>query len=161
MREYLFAASTGFFVIDKPASFDWHSGELSQGDFVLVRATRPTLLKELADRHNDLVNRRYRLKQPLQYSGMHNIWLDGVLEKTPERDWLPVPEYVVLRTGRRCKEEDELMGCVIEGDRVFHTPQPSNPEAKGMLLTIVSIDPRHYTIQRDLTLQEALTCPRT
>jgi hypothetical protein len=155
MREYLFCASTGFYVLDKPKDFEWGPGELDPRQFAIVRTVKPSTLKFFEDSHDQLVNHRLRLKQPLAYSGMRNIWLDGALEKTPERDWVPAPEYVVLRTGRRCKEEEELWGCVIEGDRAFHSPSPLDPDARGMLLTIESIEPRKFSLQRDVTLREA------
>jgi len=159
MREYLFTAQGGLYVVDKPSGFDWHRGELDPKSFVVVRTSAPSTLALFLDKHNLLVERRMRLKQPLRYSGMKNIWLDGVLEKTPERDWTPAPEYIVLRTGRRCKQEEELWGCVIEGDRVFHTSAPLDPEARGVLLTIESVESRKFSMRRNVTLREAEEMP--
>lgn len=161
MREYLFAADTGFYVVDKPAFFGWGPGELDRRKFTVIRTVKPSTDKFFADSHALLVDRKMRLKQPLRHSGHDdNIWRDGALEKTPERAWRPAPEYVVLRTGRRCKEEDELWGCVIEGDRVFHSPNPQDPEAKGMLLTVLSVEPRRFDLKTEVTLEEA-ECLRT
>jgi hypothetical protein len=158
MREYLFCAKSGFYVIDKPRDFEWGRGELDPRQFMLVRTVKAETLRLFRESQADLVDRRLRLKQPIHYSGMKNIWLGGVLEKTPERDWTPAPEYVVLRTGRRCKTEEELWGCVVEGDRAFHTSNPQDPEARGLLLTITSVEPRKFELKRDVTLKEA-ECP--
>lgn len=157
MREYLFTASTGFYVVDKPKDFSWGPGEFDPKQFTIVRTVKPSAEKFFEGSRDQLVNHRLRLKQPLAYSGMKNIWLDGALEKTPERDWVPAPEYVVLRTGRRVKgDEEELWGCVIEGDRIFQSNEPNNPEARGMLLTVTSIEERKFEIRRDVKLSEVL-----
>lgn len=157
MREYLFSAKTGFYVVDKPSGFGWNYGELDSRQFTIVRTVNPTTLALFSDKHSLLVDHRMRLKQPFKYSGMKNIWLDGALEKTPERDWVPAPEYVVLRTGRRVKgDEEELWGCVIEGDRIFHSNEPNNPEARGMLLTVTSIEERKFEIRREVKLSEVM-----
>lgn len=158
MREYLFCAKTGFFVVDKPKGFEWGPGELDPKQLTIVRTVKPSTLKFFSDSLDQLTNHRLRLKQPLAYSGMKNIWLDGALEKTPERDWVPAAEYVVLRTGRRVKgDEEELWGCVIEGDRIFHSNEPNNPDARGMLLTVTSMEGRRFEIRRDVKLSEALS----
>jgi len=155
VREYLFDAKAGWYVVDKPKDFEWGPGELDPKQFTIVRTVKPSTWHFFEDSRDQLVNRRLRLKQPLAYSGMKNIWLDGALEKTPERDWVPAAEYVVLRTGRRCKTEEEIWGCVREDDKVFHMTNPADPESRGMLLTIESIEPRKFSLKRDVTLREA------
>lgn len=158
MREFLFDRRTGFYCIDKPSGFEWGPGEYREDIFCIVRVGGADWLR--FEEHLDaLRNHRMRLKAPIRHSGRLNVWRGGVLEATPEKDWVAPAEYIVLRTGRRYRDEDSLWGSVLENDKVFRTTTPAEQNPKGMLIVVRDIVSRLFDLHNDVTLEEAEAWP--
>lgn len=154
-RDICFDAKTRFYTVDKPEGWRWGPAELEVADYIIVRTKDPALLAELPA----LRKRKRRLSTPTDHSGIVNIFGGAKLEDTPEKEWLAPPAYLVLRSGKSYGSEDDMWASVRDGDVVFYTKSPKNPDVPGVAMVIKSVAKRVYAFQRGVTLTEVTAWP--
>ncbi len=149
-RDLCFCAKTRFFTVDKPVGWPWGDAELALTDYIIVRTEDPAILAELPA----LRNRSRRLATPLNHSGKGNIFLGAALEDTPEKEWITPPAYTNLRTGKIHLSEEDMWSGAQDGDSVFFSKSPKNPDVPGVGLLIKSVAARTYFFERGTTLEK-------
>ena len=154
-RDICFDAKTRFYTVDKPEGWSWGPAELEVADYIIVRTSDPALLAELPA----LRARKRRLAVPAKPSGFANVFGDAALEDTPEKEWQVPPAYLVLRTGKSFPSEEDMWDSVRDGDTVFYTKSPKNPDVQGVVMLIKSVAKRVYAFQRGVSLTEVTAWP--
>lgn len=131
--DYLFDAA-GRFVTAKPTGWAWGPAELDPAAFFLVRSDSAALAGKLP------ALRRRELLAELPPSGhvAGNVFSAVTLAAAPEREHVTGDGWLVLRTGAWHPSEEDMWASVQDGDQVFFTKSPKDPDAAGALFVVDS-----------------------
>lgn len=151
MKEYLFDARTGFFLVAKPCGFAWGSAELDGRLHIIIQTDNPYFI----DHFSDMLAHKFKLTDKWNYSGKHNIWSGGKVIPTPERDHIASSVFIRLKNATKYLTEEEALADCNDEDVFFFTPSPNDPEAEGRVLLVESIPVRRLRVIEQCTLKEA------
>ncbi len=141
MRDYLFDAVTGYFLVDMPTGWTWGWAELDPQRHTIIRTDALRLPngeiigQPLPDKLilpagltvaegvplsvRPLQLRLFKLAEALDYSGEANIYNDAALVMCPESEGIIPTRFVNVRTGATYDTEDEMWGSVRDGDGIL------------------------------------------
>jgi len=184
VRDYLFDARTGYYVVDKPTGWEWGPAELDPAVFTLVRTDKlmlpngepldggnpafgrrvgPTIL--LPDGHRDAADfvpdprplqlRHFKLEMALEHSGEDNVFTDAVLSACPEVERILPSRFINLGNGSEYSSEDDMWDSVSDGDGVVMQGWGDTSDRPMWALRIVSVKDKQAEYQRVGSIEEA------
>lgn len=135
MRDYLFDARTGYYLVDKPVGWFWGSAELDPALHTIIRTDSPAFEDTRA-----LLLRRSKLVESRNHSGQDNIWTGGILAPCDSREFILPPVYVNLRNGAEYATENDMWDSVSDGDKLvlFKWGEDGNRPAYAIKITSVA-----------------------
>jgi hypothetical protein len=183
VRDYLFDARTGYYVVDKPTGWEWGSAELDPAAFTIVRTEQLTLPngeavgaspafgrrvgpviidpRGIALPGDDVPNvrplqlRHFKLEQPLEHSGEANIFNDAGLAECPEAERILPSRFINLTNGDEYGSEDDMWGSVSDGDGVVMQGWGDTAQRPMWALKIVSVENKQAEYQKVGSIEEA------
>ena len=177
MRDYLFDAVTGYFLVDMPTGWAWGPAELERRLHTIIRTESlrlpngaiigrplPSVLalpaglslpkgERLGVRPLQL--RLFRLDRPLGYSGQDNVWGDAVLVQCPAAEGILPTRFVGLRNGHEWSSEEDMWGSVSDGDGVIMQGWGDTANRPLWALKIVSVAEKRANYKKVATVEEA------
>lgn len=178
MRDYLFDAATGYFLVDMPTGWQWGTAELNIACHTIIRTNTlalpageiigqvlvaPLVLPGgallaagtlLCSRVLQL--RNFKLAAALNYSGVDNIYSDAVLVMCPCCDCIAPSQYVDVRTGANYGNEEDMWGSVRDGDRIVMLGWGDASSRPIWGLKIVAVASRQAECKQFATMEEAI-----
>jgi hypothetical protein len=135
VRDYLFDARTGYYLVDKPVGWAWGSAELDDQAHTIIRTPRSDWL----DLRTKMLRRHYRLAAAQEHSGLDNIFLGGVLVETALAEHISPPAYTNLRTGATYCCENDMWEGVMDGDVVVLRKSGTAEEAPLYAIKVLDV----------------------
>jgi hypothetical protein len=135
LRDYLFDAKTGYYLVDKPVGWAWGVAELDPQAHTIIRTPR----SEWLDLRSRLLRRHYRLAAAHEYSGLDNIFLGGALAETDEAEHIAPPAYTCLRTGAAYNTEEDMWASARDGDVVVLRKSGTGAEAPLYAIKVLDV----------------------
>jgi hypothetical protein len=147
--EYLFGAD-GRFVTAMPDGWKWGPAELDPARFTLVKTKSDDFdkaLGELRSRKKMLASKGLWVKD--------NSFSSGTLADAPEKEHVVPPAYINLRTGSKHPSEIDALASARDGDVLFYTKGPNDPDCPGVAIKVFSVLEKRFAVNRPITLKEA------
>lgn len=178
MRDYLFDAVTGYFLVDMPTGWQWGEAELDPRLHTIIRTDAlrlpngeiigqplPSLLTlpagitvpsgvRLSVRVLQL--HLFKLEAPLDHSGQANIWNDAALVMCPESEGINPARFIGVRTGREWSTEEDMWGSVRDGDGVVMQGWGDTEHRPLWALKIVSAAEKKADYKQVASVEEAV-----
>lgn len=183
MRDYLFDAGTGYYVVDKPTGWEWGPAELDPAAFTLIRAEKLTLpngeVIGVSPRFGDasgpviidprgipmpgddvpnvrpLQLRQFRLEQALDHSGEANIFNDAGLVECSKTERILPSRFINLGNGDEYGSEDDMWDSVSDGDGVVMQGWGDTSDRPMWALKILSVENKRAEYQKVGSIEEA------
>jgi hypothetical protein len=151
MKEYLFDARTGFFLVAKPCGFAWGTAELDGRLHIIIQTDNPYFI----DHFSDMLAHKFKLTDKWGYSGKHNIWGGGKILPAPAREHISPPVFLKLKNGTKYLAEEAALADCNDEDVFFFSPSPNDPETEGRVLLVATDPGRRLKVVDQCTLKEA------
>lgn len=178
MRDYLFDAVTGYFLVDKATGWEWGYAELDPARHTIIRTNalalpngevfgqplQNTLVcpSGLAIPAGTVLCVRplmihfFKLDHPLDYSGQDNVWGNAVLALCAECECILPSRYLDVHKCKEWSTEDDMWGSVSDGDGVLYQGWGDSASRPLWAMRIISVAEKLAEYKQVATVEEAV-----